>query len=346
MSPSATPAGVAAPAAPRKRQPWLLLPAGALALFLLLSAAAWLYARARLDAELTARLGALARAGWTARVEGRRWSGFPFRLKLTAGRAVAIAPDGWGAEATGAEAQAVLFDPRHWVFAAPGGLILHRGASGAVRIEGRALNASVSGLGAPVPRWALVGEGLRLQPLEGARPTTFRAIGRWEAYLRPAPDGSGDAEALWQVAGALAAPHTLVWNFAPEAPVAAAASARIVRPAAFAGPDRAAAARSWAVAGGALRIGAIAAQGGPTRLDSPGGVLVLDGDGRLQGVLPLSIVQRPVDAGGAPARGAAALGEAMDAQRGESARGATRLVFESGVVRLGGLKVGPSPKVG
>lgn len=323
------------PAQPARGRAWLLIPAAALAVFLLACSAGWLYARARIDGALDDRTAGLRRAGWTAAVEGRRWGGFPFRLKLTAKRAALVAPSGWGVEAVGLEAEAVIFDPAHWVFAAPKGLTLDRGAAGPLQVRGRALSASVSGLARRPWRVAAVGEGLELAPGAGARPSAFRTIGRWEAYLRPAPDGSGDGEALWQVTDGHAAPHTLAWSLAPDAPVALAASARLTRLRSAVGDGWAAQVRAWAAAGGVVAIDRLEAKGGPTHMWARGGALSVGPDGRLLGALPLQVEQA------APEGAGAAVG--ADGLRTE--RGSTALVFAGGAARLGGLKLGPSPRV-
>ena len=341
---------MAAPSPAHKRRLWLLAPAVALAVFLAACAGGWLYARARLGDELDARDTALRRAGWTVALDGRRFGGFPFRLKLTQARATVIAPSGWGVEAPGLEAQAVIFDPTHWVFVAPQGLVLHRGAAGTVAVSGRALSASVSHITRTPWRVAMVGEGLILTPRPGARPSAFQRIGRWEAYLRPAADGSGDGEALLQITDALATPHSLVWNFAPGAPVTVIARGKLLKLSAFEGAGWGAKVRAWAAAGGALRFDRVEAHGGPTRLWARGGAISVGPDGRLTGAVPLEIRQSPQTVGrpaATPPPPAAAdpAGEALDAARGETESGSTHLLFKGGQVFLGGLKVGPSPKV-
>lgn len=324
----------------RRSRLWLLAPGVALAVFLVACSAGWLYARARIDGALDARIADLRRTGWTATADDRRWSGFPFRLKLTAARAALVAPCGWGVEVRGLQAQAVIFDPGHWVFAAPLGLVIDRGGAGPLQVRGRALSASVSGVARRPWRVAAVGEGLELAPAPGARPTAFRSFGRWEAYLRPAPDGSGDGEALWQVTAGVAAPRSLVRLLAQEAPVAVAANARITRLAAASGDGWAAQVRAWATAGGAVEIGRLEARGAATRVSSRGGVLTVGADGRFAGALPIEIDQA-AEGSSAPVSGP------IDQSPGAGAvqPGATRLVFEGGVARLGGLKLGPAPRI-
>lgn len=335
--------GDAAP--PRKRRLWLLLPAVGLAVFLAACSAGWLYARLRIDAALDAHADALRHAGWTVALDDRRWSGFPFRLKLSQVQARIIAPSGWGLEVPGLEAEAVIFDPAHWVFAAPRGLVLDRGVAGPLQVQGRSLSASASGMAGAVWRIAVVGEGLSLAPGAGARPTAFARIERWEAYLRPAADGSGDAEALWRLTGGAPTPHQLVWNFSPGAPVAASVSGRFTRLQALSGSGWAARVRAWGAAGGAFQLQQLEAHGGPTRVWARGGALSVDPDGRLAGALPLEIRQAVIAVGaGAPQPGPA--GEALVAADRQEGRGSTQLVFADGQTRLGGLRLGPAPKIG
>lgn len=330
----------AGPARPR-RFPWLLLPAAALAVFLAACAGGWVYAGARLGGEIDARAQALRRAGWTVDLEGRRFAGFPFRLKFVHARVRLVAPSGWGVEAPGAEAEALIFDPAHWVFAAPRGLVLERGAAGPLQVSGRALSASVAGIGGRPWRVALVGEGLMLRAAPGARAPTFATAARMEAYLKPV-GADGDGEVLVQITEATPSPRGLVYRLSGGAPVTAVVEGRLARLAAYAGPDAASRSRAWAAAGGAYRVNRVEARGGATRLSAAGGSLTVGPDGRLAGDVPLRLVQTPSEVAGAvdPA------GEAADAAARQSERADTRLVFGGGVVRLGGVRVGPSPKVG
>lgn len=324
-----------------RRFPWLLLPAAALGVFLAACAAGWVYAGARLGGEIDARADALRREGWTVELDGRRFEGFPFRLKFVGARVRLVAPSGWGVDAPDAEAEALIFDPTHWVFAAPRGLVLERGAAGPLRVSGRALSASVAGVGRRPWRVALVGEGLDLRPAPGARAPTFAVAARMEAYLKPV-GADGDGEVLVQLTDATPSPRGLVHRLTGGAPVTAVLEGRLARLAAYAGPDAAAGAGAWAAAGGAFRVNRVEARGGATRLSATGGALAVGPDGRLAGVVPLRLVQTPSQVAGA----ADPAGEARDEAAGLGEQGDTRLVFGGGEVRLGGLRVGPSPKVG
>ncbi len=324
-----------------RRFPWLLLPAAALGVFLAVCAAGWVYAGARLGGEIDGRAAALRRAGWTVDVQGRRFEGFPFRLKFTAARVRLVAPSGWGVDAAGVEAEALIFDPAHWVFAAPRGMVLERGAAGPLRVSGRSLSASVAGIAGRPWRVALVGEGLDLVADPGAKPPTFAAAARMEAYLKPV-GGNGDGEVLVQVTDARPSPHGLVRRLSAGAPVTAVVEGRLTHLAAYSGADAASRARAWAAAGGAFQIHRLEARGGGTRVSASGGALVVGSDGRLAGVVPLHIVQTPATVAGATDP----VGEARDAAARENEQADPRLVFGGGEVRLGGVRVGLSPKVG
>lgn len=328
---------------PRKRRPWLLAPAVALAVFLAACATGWLYARVRIEGALDARAAALRRAGWTLDVDGRRFEGFPFRLKLVLPAARLVAPSGWGLEAPGLEAEALIFDPGHWVFAAPRGLVLRRGSAGALAVAGRSIGLSVAGLGGRPPRVAAVGEGLTFTPAAGAGRSAFRSADRLEAYLKPAP--GGDGEVLVQITGGRAAPKSLPFRLAGAAPVTGVIEGRLVRLSAFEGPDWAARVRAWARAGGGLHVNRVEARGGAARLSAEGGDLSVGPDGRLRGAVPLALSQTPGEVG-APEGAAPTVGEARDGATRAAVPGGAALVFENGEARLGGVRVGPAPKVG
>ena len=73
-------------------------------------------------------------------------------MKITFPELGITAPSGWAVRLGETEAEAVLFDLGHWVFAVDNGLTLTRPEGGDVRIGAARLRASLTALSAPTPQ--------------------------------------------------------------------------------------------------------------------------------------------------------------------------------------------------
>ena len=332
---------------PRKRGRWLVFaPFTVGMLGLAASATAWLAIRGRVAEALDGAAAQARRAGVELSLGERRMGGFPFRLRVACGPVRLATPSGWRVEAPSLVVQAYVYAPLHWVLVAPEGLTVTRPEGGPVRVTGRALRASVAGAAASPWRVTLAGDDVDFSTPPGARAFFLHSAARIGLYLKPAPDGApGDGAVLLDLAGAWSTPGSLAWNLAPDAPVDAAVEGRLTALAAFRGRDWGEAARRWRDAGGALRLGHAEALGGPTELWARGGAVAVGGDGRLVGAVPLRLRQAPQLFSG-PAGAQTVAVQALDPAARERAGSRFDLTLQGGEVRLGPVRVGPSPKVG
>ena len=337
------------PSAPRRRRPRFLvfLPAAALTVMLAAFSGGWWWAQGRLSAEMDRRAESLRQAGWSVGWRARTVSGFPFRLKLVLDDVTVRAPGEhpWGLATPRIEAQAYLIQATHWVFAAPQGLTVNRPMGGPLLIGGRDLRASIAGVTASPWRIALAGDDLNFTPAPGAKPFSFTTAKHAEAHLRPSADPSGDGDVFVQIDGAQAARDSLVWNLAQDAPVTLAATGRLLKLAQARPSGGLDTLGAWAQAGGALRLDKLSGVGGRAHVQGSGGLLGLDASGRLEGALPLTLRQDPVEVG--------ADGQVRPATPAAAAEAATRqgggvafpISFKNGRMFLGPADVGPAPMV-
>jgi len=340
------------PVAPRKpRRFWLYAP---FVLILLLAAGYggfWLFMRQALASQLDARGEALGRAGYVVAMEDRRIDGFPFRMKLSYGQARIVAPSGWAVEAPRLEGEAYLHDIGHWVLVAPQGLTVVRPKGGAIAVKGQVLRASV--VRTPAAPWRIVleGSGLSFTTPPGAQPFSMAAAERLEAYLKPSGGADGEGLFLLRAQGVKATPGTVLGRLAGDKASAATADGRLTKLAAFKGQDWAQAVRAWGQAGGQADQVKLSFSGGPVGADAAAGVLGVGAEGRLVGALPLNLKSAPQALGvlgeaKAVDPDAAGVAAAVAAARAQGQSANLNLVFQAGVVTLGPVKIGPSPKVG
>ena len=334
--------------APRRRRPILLfLPAAVLALVLVAFSGGWWWAQGRLTAEMDVRAQALRQAGWTIAWRSRTVSGFPFRLKVVLDEVSLSLPGEhpWGLAAPQIEAQAYLAQATHWVFAAPQGLTLARPMGGPLVVGGKDLRASLAGVTASPWRIALAGDALTFATPPGARPFSFTTAQHAEAHLRPVADASGDGDVFVEIDGAQAAHDSLVWSLAQDAPVTLAGTGRLLKLAQARAGGGLDAVGAWARAGGALRLDRLSGLGGRAHVQGGGGLLGIDASGRLEGAVPLSLRQEPIEVGAdgrvKPTTPAAAA-EAAGRQGGGVA---FPIAFKGGRTLLGPADVGPAPMV-
>ena len=299
-----------------------LWPLGLLLVAGLVLCAGWWMTRARLADEIAARAAALRGEGYRIEMSEPQFGGFPYRMKVTIARLQVAAPSGWAVKLGPVEAEALLFDLGHWVFAAENGLTLTRPEGGDVRIGAARLRASLTALDAPTPRLAVEGVDLVVTTPPGARPFSLSRADRIEVYTRTRAADPRSAEALIRLDNAAVTPGTVSAPLFRQRRISAALSLRMIRRDAFQGPSWAAAARNWRSAGGRIEIDPTTPPGPDLRLAVAGGAFILGDDGRLQGAAPLTLT--------AP-DGAriAELGLSLDAE------GAA----------LGPLRLGPSPKL-
>ena len=170
----------------------LILPFAALGLFAIGWTVWWFVVAQGIERRVDQTQADLRAAGWTAAWESRRVDGYPFRTRLVFEGLSVRGPTGHGFEAPDLRAEAFAYQPTNWVVAAPEGMILHRGAKGAVRVEGRAIRASATRLDRPIPNVAIELLAPRFTALPGAggfrspRPRSWRPICAPTRPTRPA----------------------------------------------------------------------------------------------------------------------------------------------------------------
>lgn len=247
----------------------------------------WWAESGRLQRAIMDRAKALQDQGYVARWSSLKVEGYPFRLHL-----VLIGPRladsaGWGLQATRLEAEALAYAPDRWVLAAPDGLILTRPGQGALTVTGKAIRASVGGLGSAEPRYAFEGDGLSLTPAPGAAVPAFAAIDKLELHLQPGPNDQ--AALLVRLDGGTVRPEAGLAKLAAGKPFSLLWDSRLTRLSALRGSNWPGALQAWRNAGGSLTVADARLGLGGLTLQGQGGPLSVDPDGRLQGELPLKL---------------------------------------------------------
>jgi hypothetical protein len=313
--------------------------------------AAWFWARGEAETRMDAGVAQLKRAGYEISWKDRKISGYPFRLNITLTEANARHSSGWALEAPVVEAQAFMHAPTSWVIAAPEGLTFVRPAAGPVRVTGKLIRASLTRLTATPPNLSFEGVNLVFQPTAGAQPFALSSAERVEFHLRRAPSEVGAEAGVWlMVKNGKAQLSGLLGRVAGEKPVSIEWDGRISAIDAFRGADWPNAVRNWTTAGGRMSV----KRGGLTAGDALVGVnsgnLGVGSDGRLTGVLDVSLRQAPRALGVMGASGALPLDRAVAATAVAEARTSGDLAratlnFEAGQTTLGPVALAPSPKV-
>ncbi len=310
----------------------------------------WVVASARLQQGIETRAEALRGAGYTVELSGRQVAGFPFRIKLSYAEARLAAPSGWAVEAPGLQAEAYLHGLDHWVLVAPGGMTVKRPRGGAIAIKGEGLRASLAGLTKAPPRLVLQGTKLAFTTPPGARPFSLASADRLEFYLKPDPESPGGGRFLLRLEGGKVAPGSTLGKVAADQATAGVLEGRLKAITALHGKDWGAAVDAWRGASGEADQLHLTFTAGTVGVDSGGGALAVGRDGRLSGAMPLQL-RDPAKAlsvlEGAPSveETAPSAAAAIARARTQGSTANIALVFQAGVVTLGPVKVGPSPKL-
>jgi hypothetical protein len=340
------------PAPPRKlSRLGLYGPIVALVLLVTGFSAAWFWARGEAETRLDAGVAQLKRAGYDISWKDRKISGYPFRLNITLTEASARHSSGWALEAPVVEGQAFMHAPTSWVIAAPEGLTFVRPVAGPVRVSGKLLRASLTKLNARPPNLSFEGVNLAFQPTAGAQPFALASAERVEFHLRRAPKEVGAEAGLWlMVKNGKSQLSGLLGGVAGDKPVAVEWDGRVSAIDAFRGADWPDAVRNWVTAGGRMSVKRGGLTAGDALIGVNAGNLGVGSDGRVSGVLEVSLRQAPralgvMGAAGVltPDRVAAAAAVVTARTSGDLAR--LTLNFEAGQMTLGPVALAPSPKV-
>ncbi|CAN7616108.1 DUF2125 domain-containing protein [Phenylobacterium sp. LjRoot225] len=308
----------------------------------------WLWARGQVQGRMEAAVADFSRAGYQLSWSRRTIGGFPFRMDVTLSDARVQEPSGWSLQAPVLEGEAFLYSTGMWVLAAPQGLTFVRPQGGAVAVNGKVLRASLTNFDKRPPSFSFQGEGLTFQPAAGAQPFALSAADLVEFHLRAGPDDEGGVFAKLDNGKAQAS--GLFGRIAGGKPVSIVWNSTLSKMSAFEGPGWPEAVRRWSDAGGLMTVRDGKLTAGDALIETRASKLGVGRDGRLRGVLPVSLRQAPralgamADTGVIPPTAAdAARIVALARQDGEAAR--ATLNFEAGQTTLGPVALGPAPKV-
>ncbi|MBW8814785.1 MAG: DUF2125 domain-containing protein [Caulobacterales bacterium] len=341
------------PSAPRKpRRLGIVIPFGLLLIFMAGWSVVWLRARAEVVRRLDAGQAALQQAGYDISWREREVGGYPFRLDVTLTDAHVRDRSGWALEAPTVEAEAFLHAPTHWIVAAPTGLTFVRPVGGPVRVTGRLIRMSLSHFQNWPPNLSFEGTGLQFAAAPGATPFGLSAADRVEFHLRQAPAAVGDEGGAWlSVTNGKAQLTGLLGRIAGDKPISVAWDGRLSKMSAFRGRSWVQAVRNWTAAGGRMSVKSGGLTAGDALIGVNSGDLGVDREGRLAGVLDVSLRQAPralgeMGASGTlpPDRAEAAAEVARAREAGGDLAHAT-LNFEAGRTTLGPVALSAAPKV-
>ncbi|WP_395670600.1 DUF2125 domain-containing protein [Phenylobacterium sp.] len=335
---------------PRKyRRLGLWLPFAAAFVLALAWSGLWVWARGEAERQLDASVASLKQAGYDVSWKAQRIGGYPFRLNVALTEARVREPSGWGLDAPLLEAQAQMHAPGHWMLATPQGLTFVRPIGGPVALKGEVIRASLKDLDKRPPSFSFQGSNLTFQPAAGAQPFALTAAKLVEFHLRPGPDDEGGV--FVRVDEGRARLTGLFGQIAGDKPVSIVWNSTLSKMSAFKGADWATAVRAWTDAGGAMTVRQAGVTAGEAVLGSNSGTLSVGADGRLRGVLDVTLRQAPMALGAMGQSGvirpeAAEAAAAVAAARqgaGEAAR--ATLNFQAGQTTLGPVAVGPAPRI-
>jgi hypothetical protein len=309
----------------------------------------WVWARSEARVRMDAAVADLRQAGYQLSWKERGIGGYPFRLAVTLTDARLREPSGWALEAPSLEAEAFMHAPGHWILAAPAGLTFVRPIGGPVTVKGDMIRASLTNLDKRPPSFSFEGVKLAFQPGAGAQPFALSAADRVEFHLRAGPDDEGGVFA--KVDNGKAQLSGLLGRIAGDKPISIVWNSTLSKMSAFEGGDWPSAVRHWADAGGQMNVRQGGVTAGEALIGSNAGTLTVGTDGRLSGVLNVSLRQAPralgamSQSGVIPPETAEAASAVAAARQGAGDVAQATLNFQAGQTTLGPVAIGPAPKV-
>ena len=338
------------PTPPRKySRLGLILPFTALGLLVVGWSAAWFWAQGETAKRMDAAAENWKQAGYQVAWRQRTIGGFPFRMDVTLTDVTARAPGGWALEAPRLEGEAYMHAITHWLIAAPAGLTFVRPLGGPVAVKGELIRASLTHLQQRPPSFSFEGVKLTFAPAPGAQPFSLASADRVEFHLRAGPDDEGGVFA--SLDGGKARAPGIFAEVAGDKPIAMVWNSTLSKMSAFAGPTWPQAVRHWTAGGGRMTVRNAGVTAGDANLGVTSGTLTAGGDGRLSGVLQVTLRQGPraltalaaegiVDAGAA--QSAATV---VQARQGAGDAAQAAIDFQAGRTTLGPVALGAAPKV-
>jgi hypothetical protein len=336
--------------APRKfRRLGLWLPFVALALLVAGWSAAWVWARGQAAARMDAAVAALDQAGYQITWKDRVIGGYPFRMDVTLTEPQVRTPSGWALQAPRIEGEAFMHALGNWLIAAPDGITFVRPVGGPVMVRGELIRASLTHFNQRPPSFSFEGVKLTFAAQPGAQPFALSTADHVEFHLRAGPDDQGGVFA--SVDGAKAGLQGLFARVAGGKPVSIVWNSTLSKMSAFTGRNWPEALRHWSDAGGRMTVRQAGITAGDATVGVNSGNLGVGTDGRLAGVLDVTLRQAP--------RGLAAMGDTgviapeaaqaaslvAQARQGTGDVAQATIDFQAGRTTLGPIALGPAPKV-
>ncbi|MDB5493614.1 MAG: hypothetical protein JWP86_951 [Phenylobacterium sp.] len=309
----------------------------------------WVWARGQAQARMDAAVAGLAKAGYQIDWKAREIGGYPFRMDLTLTDVTIREPSGWALAAPRLEAEAYMHALGHWLVAAPQGITFVRPQAGPVAVSGKLIRASLTDLDKRPPSFDFEGVGLTFQPQPGAQPFSLSAADRVEFHLRAGPDDQGGV--FLNVQNGKARLSGLFARIAGDKPISIVWNATLSKMSAFTGDSWPGAVRHWTDAGGQMSVRQAGITAGDALIGVNSGTLAVGQDGRLRGVLDVTLRQAPRalgamgDQGVLPRDTAQAAAEVAQARQGGDQTAHATLDFQAGRTTLGPVAIGPAPKV-
>ncbi len=340
------------PTATRKLSRWGLYgPIAALVILITGFSAAWIWARGEAARRMDLGVASLKTAGYEIAWKDRKIGGYPFRLNISLTEPSIRHRSGWALEAPRLEGQAFMHAPTTWVIAAPAGLTFVRPAGGPVRVSGKLVRASLNRLTTSPPNLSFEGVDLTFAAAAGAQPFGLSSAERVEIHLRRAPKEVGEEAGLWlSVKNGKAQLSGLLGRIAGDGPISIEWDGRLSEIDAFRGRDWPDAVRNWVTAGGRMSVKRAGLTAGEAVIGVNSGSLGVGSDGRLTGVLDVSLRQAPralsvMGATGTIPRDQADAAAAVAQARTTGDLARATLNFEAGQTTLGPVAIAPAPKV-
>jgi hypothetical protein len=338
------------PASPRKFRRWGLYgPFLVLALAVAAWSAAWVWARGQARGRMDAVVADLAHAGYQIGWKERDIGGYPFRMDVTLTEATIRSPSGWALNAPRLEAEAYMHALGHWLVAAPDGITFVRPEAGPVTVTGKLIRASLTDFDKHPPSFDFEGVNLAFQPQPGAQPFSLSAADRVEFHLRAGPNDEGGV--FLRVDNGKARLSGLFARIAGDKPISIVWNATLTKMSAFSGENWPGAVRHWTEAGGQMQVRQAGVTAGDALIGATSGTLTVGSDGRLRGVLPVTLRRAPQALGAMGEQGvlprdtAQAAADVAQAREGPDRSAQATLDFQAGRTTLGPVAIGPAPKV-
>lgn len=338
-------------AAPRHSRKGLILPLAALAVLVALWTVWWFVLAGQVERQIATRTAALRDAGWTIRHGEMKVSGWPYRVRVVFPDASLQAPSGHGLVAAGLAAEANAWNPDKWVAVAPGAVTLIRPDKGQVRIEGRAIRASASGLRRAMPNLALELVEPVFTPVGTAEVFPIRAAERFELYARKNARDPRSVDVLLRLIEAQGRVGGPVEGLAQQGRLTLQVESTLTEAPALRGMNASGVFSAWTRAGGRFTAVAGEISAGQSRARISSDALRADAEGRLVGEIAFR-AEQPLSAITGLARSRSGAVNRIGAAGAAAAAGATgdrdvalTVVFRDGRTWLGPFALAPAPKL-